>query len=148
MGEETEVQRGCLGVRGLSQAQVSPPRVSGASKANHYTAESRSPRGRRVTVAPDSDTLSLSDEVCSVCALLCRERTAEARGLKCDLWLLAGVVSHVGDALKDHPSKSRGRLCAVGIAPWGIVENKNELVGKDVSICPPTLASSKQQSLF
>ncbi|XP_023378462.1 transient receptor potential cation channel subfamily M member 1-like [Pteropus vampyrus] len=59
-----------------------------------------------------------------------------------------GVVSHVGDALKDHPSKSRGRLCAVGIAPWGIVENKNELVGKDVSICPPTLASSKQQSFL
>lgn len=42
----------------------------------------------------------------------------------------------MGDALKDHPSKSRGRLCAVGIAPWGIVENRDDLVGKDVSISP------------
>lgn len=38
--------------------------------------------------------------------------------------------------MKDHPSKSRGRLCAVGIAPWGIVENRDDLVGKDVSISP------------
>ncbi|XP_015441185.1 transient receptor potential cation channel subfamily M member 1 [Pteropus alecto] len=52
-----------------------------------------------------------------------------------------GVVSHVGDALKDHPSKSRGRLCAVGIAPWGIVENKNELVGKDVTRVYQTMSN-------
>nr|XP_035159512.1 transient receptor potential cation channel subfamily M member 1 isoform X6 [Callithrix jacchus] len=44
-----------------------------------------------------------------------------------------GVISHVGDALKDHSSKSRGRVCAIGIAPWGIVENKEDLVGKDVT---------------
>ncbi|XP_066211073.1 transient receptor potential cation channel subfamily M member 1 isoform X2 [Saccopteryx leptura] len=43
-----------------------------------------------------------------------------------------GVISHVGDALKDHSSKSRGRVCAIGIAPWGIVENKEDLIGKDV----------------
>lgn len=46
---------------------------------------------------------------------------------------LAGVIRHVGDALKDHSSKSRGRICAIGIAPWGIVENKEDLIGKDVS---------------
>jgi len=40
----------------------------------------------------------------------------------------------VGDALKDHSSKSRGRICAIGIAPWGIVENKEDLIGKDVSL--------------
>lgn len=45
----------------------------------------------------------------------------------------AGVIRHVGDALKDHSSKSRGRICAIGIAPWGIVENKEDLIGKDVS---------------
>lgn len=56
------------------------------------------------------------------------------KGLKRGMWLLTGVVSHVGDALKDHSSKSRGRLCAIGIAPWGMVENKEDLVGKDVSI--------------
>ncbi|XP_063782318.1 transient receptor potential cation channel subfamily M member 1 [Pseudophryne corroboree] len=44
-----------------------------------------------------------------------------------------GVIRHVGDALKDHSSKSRGRICAIGIAPWGIVENKEDLLGKDVT---------------
>ncbi|XP_075920421.1 transient receptor potential cation channel subfamily M member 3-like isoform X1 [Petromyzon marinus] len=43
-----------------------------------------------------------------------------------------GVIRHVGDALKDHSSKSRGKICTVGLAPWGIVENKDDLVGKDV----------------
>lgn len=45
-----------------------------------------------------------------------------------------GVIRHVGDALKDHSSKSRGRICAIGIAPWGIVENKEDLIGRDVSV--------------
>lgn len=48
--------------------------------------------------------------------------------------LSIGVIRHVGDALKDHSSKSRGRICAIGIAPWGIVENKEDLIGKDVSL--------------
>lgn len=45
---------------------------------------------------------------------------------------LPGVIRHVGDALKDHSSKSRGKVCAIGIAPWGILENKEDLIGKDV----------------
>ncbi|KAG5273242.1 hypothetical protein AALO_G00149220 [Alosa alosa] len=44
-----------------------------------------------------------------------------------------GVIRHVGDALKDHSSKSRGKVCAIGIAPWGILENKEDLLGKDVT---------------
>lgn len=44
-----------------------------------------------------------------------------------------GVIRHVGDALKDHSSKSRGKVCAIGIAPWGILENKEDLIGKDVN---------------
>ncbi|XP_057690569.1 transient receptor potential cation channel subfamily M member 1-like isoform X2 [Corythoichthys intestinalis] len=44
-----------------------------------------------------------------------------------------GVIRHVGDALKDHSSKSRGKVCAIGIAPWGIVDNKDDLLGRDVS---------------
>ncbi|MGH0117429.1 UNVERIFIED_CONTAM: hypothetical protein FKN15_034616 [Acipenser sinensis] len=44
-----------------------------------------------------------------------------------------GVIRHVGDALKDHSSKSRGKVCAIGIAPWGIVENKEDLIGADVT---------------
>ncbi|XP_008566764.1 PREDICTED: transient receptor potential cation channel subfamily M member 1 isoform X1 [Galeopterus variegatus] len=52
-----------------------------------------------------------------------------------------GVISHVGDALKDHSSKSRGRICAIGIAPWGIVENKEDLVGKDVTRVYQTMSN-------
>ncbi|XP_057611916.1 transient receptor potential cation channel subfamily M member 1 isoform X2 [Chionomys nivalis] len=52
-----------------------------------------------------------------------------------------GVVSHVGDALKDHSSKSRGRLCAIGIAPWGMVENREDLVGKDVTRVYQTMSN-------
>ncbi|XP_071752556.1 transient receptor potential cation channel subfamily M member 1b [Centroberyx gerrardi] len=44
-----------------------------------------------------------------------------------------GVIRHVGDALKDHSSKSRGKVCAIGIAPWGILENKEDLIGKEVT---------------
>ncbi|XP_072139062.1 transient receptor potential cation channel subfamily M member 1-like [Mobula birostris] len=44
-----------------------------------------------------------------------------------------GVIRHVGDALKDHSSKSRGKICAIGFAPWGIVENRMDLIGKDVT---------------
>ncbi|XP_077376516.1 transient receptor potential cation channel subfamily M member 1-like isoform X2 [Festucalex cinctus] len=44
-----------------------------------------------------------------------------------------GVIRHVGDALKEHSSKSRGRVCAIGVAPWGIVDNKQDLLGADVS---------------
>ncbi|XP_054471796.1 transient receptor potential cation channel subfamily M member 1-like [Anoplopoma fimbria] len=44
-----------------------------------------------------------------------------------------GVIRHVGDALKDHSSKSRGKVWAIGIAPWGIVENKEDLIGRDVT---------------
>uniref|UniRef100_A0A8D0G0K7 Transient receptor potential cation channel subfamily M member 1 n=1 Tax=Strix occidentalis caurina TaxID=311401 RepID=A0A8D0G0K7_STROC len=52
-----------------------------------------------------------------------------------------GVIRHVGDALKDHSSKSRGRICAIGIAPWGIVENKEDLIGKDVTRVYQTMSN-------
>ncbi|KAF4081348.1 hypothetical protein AMELA_G00160320 [Ameiurus melas] len=53
-------------------------------------------------------------------------------------WILTagintGVIRHVGDALKDHCSKSRGKVCAIGIAPWGILESKEDLIGRDVT---------------
>ncbi|PKU41448.1 transient receptor potential cation channel subfamily m member 1 [Limosa lapponica baueri] len=53
----------------------------------------------------------------------------------------SGVIRHVGDALKDHSSKSRGRICAIGIAPWGIVENKEDLIGKDVTRVYQTMSN-------
>uniref|UniRef100_A0A8C5FPU5 Transient receptor potential cation channel, subfamily M, member 1b n=1 Tax=Gadus morhua TaxID=8049 RepID=A0A8C5FPU5_GADMO len=52
-----------------------------------------------------------------------------------------GVIRHVGDALKDHSSKSRGKVCAIGIAPWGILENKEDLIGKDVTRPYQTMAN-------
>ncbi|XP_054476479.1 transient receptor potential cation channel subfamily M member 1 [Anoplopoma fimbria] len=52
-----------------------------------------------------------------------------------------GVMRHVGDALKDHSSKSRGKVCAIGIAPWGILENKEDLIGKDVNKAYQTMAN-------
>ncbi|KAK9394000.1 transient receptor potential cation channel subfamily M member 7 [Crotalus adamanteus] len=43
-----------------------------------------------------------------------------------------GVAKHVGDALKEHASQSSRKICTIGIAPWGVIENRNDLVGKDV----------------
>lgn len=56
-----------------------------------------------------------------------------------------GVIRHVGDALKDHSSKSRGKVCAIGIAPWGILENKEDLIGRDVRT---TTYSSPNKHLY
>ncbi|XP_016362233.1 transient receptor potential cation channel subfamily M member 7-like, partial [Sinocyclocheilus anshuiensis] len=43
-----------------------------------------------------------------------------------------GVAKHVGDALKEHMSRSARKICTVGIAPWGVIENRNDLIGRDV----------------
>uniref|UniRef100_A0A6Q2ZJL7 Transient receptor potential cation channel, subfamily M, member 1a n=1 Tax=Esox lucius TaxID=8010 RepID=A0A6Q2ZJL7_ESOLU len=61
-------------------------------------------------------------------------------------WILTGgvstgVIRHVGDALKDHSSRSRGKVCAIGIAPWGIVENKEDLIGRDVTRSYQTMSN-------
>ncbi|MGH0162016.1 UNVERIFIED_CONTAM: hypothetical protein FKN15_002806 [Acipenser sinensis] len=43
-----------------------------------------------------------------------------------------GVAKHVGDALKEHSSRSSRRICTIGIAQWGVIENRNDLIGRDV----------------
>uniref|UniRef100_A0A3P8VW11 non-specific serine/threonine protein kinase n=1 Tax=Cynoglossus semilaevis TaxID=244447 RepID=A0A3P8VW11_CYNSE len=43
-----------------------------------------------------------------------------------------GVAKHVGDALKEHCSRSSKKICTVGIAPWGVIENRNDLIGRDI----------------
>ncbi|XP_077173771.1 LOW QUALITY PROTEIN: transient receptor potential cation channel subfamily M member 7 [Paroedura picta] len=43
-----------------------------------------------------------------------------------------GVAKHVGDALKEHASRSSRKICTIGIASWGVIENRNDLVGRDV----------------
>ncbi|XP_053156463.1 transient receptor potential cation channel subfamily M member 6 [Hemicordylus capensis] len=52
-------------------------------------------------------------------------------------WILTegintGVSKHVGDALKLHASQYLRKIWAVGIPPWGIIENQRDLIGKDV----------------
>lgn len=46
--------------------------------------------------------------------------------------LILGVTRHVGEAISDRTTKTKNKVVAIGLAPWGIVENKEDLVGKDV----------------
>ena len=48
--------------------------------------------------------------------------------------LVSGVVRHVGDALGDTLVQARNHIVTLGIAPWGVVHNRNDLIGLDVSI--------------
>ncbi|RUS83212.1 hypothetical protein EGW08_009023 [Elysia chlorotica] len=45
-----------------------------------------------------------------------------------------GVTRHVGDAISDRTTKARNKVVAIGIAPWGIVENKEDLIGRDIVV--------------
>ncbi|XP_028298892.1 transient receptor potential cation channel subfamily M member 7 isoform X3 [Gouania willdenowi] len=52
-------------------------------------------------------------------------------------WILTGgvntgVAKHVGDALREHCSRSSKKICTIGIAPWGVIENRNDLIGRDI----------------
>ena len=38
----------------------------------------------------------------------------------------------MGDALKEHCSRSSKKICTIGIASWGVIENRNDLIGRDV----------------
>nr|QHX41567.1 transient receptor potential cation channel subfamily M member 3-like [Octopus vulgaris] len=42
-----------------------------------------------------------------------------------------GVTRHVGDAISDLTTKAKNKVVAIGIASWGIVENKELLIGSD-----------------
>jgi hypothetical protein len=50
-----------------------------------------------------------------------------------------GVTRHVGEAISDRTTKTKNKVVAIGLAPWGIVENKEDLIGKDVSYQPGVL---------
>ncbi|KAF7212948.1 transient receptor potential cation channel subfamily M member 7, partial [Nothobranchius furzeri] len=52
-------------------------------------------------------------------------------------WILTGgvntgVAKHVGDALKEHCSRSSKKIYTIGVAPWGVIENRNDLIGRDI----------------
>ncbi|KFP13714.1 Transient receptor potential cation channel subfamily M member 6, partial [Egretta garzetta] len=53
----------------------------------------------------------------------------------------SGVSRHVGDALKGRVSPHLRQICAVGIPPWGIIENQRDLIGKDVVCLYQTLGN-------
>jgi hypothetical protein len=55
-----------------------------------------------------------------------------AQFLKC-FHVLSGVMRHVGDALIDRSVKSSNKVVTIGIAPWGVVDNRDDLIGRDVS---------------
>ncbi|KAM8972277.1 transient receptor potential cation channel subfamily M member 7-like [Pelodytes ibericus] len=52
-------------------------------------------------------------------------------------WILTGginngVAAHIGDAIKEDASRWSNMFCTVGIAPWGILEGRNDLLGQNV----------------
>lgn len=47
--------------------------------------------------------------------------------------LFAGVTRHVGEALGEEVHVRGSKIVALGIAPWGVVQQRNMLIGIDVS---------------
>ncbi|XP_074651257.1 transient receptor potential cation channel subfamily M member 3-like [Tubulanus polymorphus] len=43
-----------------------------------------------------------------------------------------GVMRHVGDALVDRSVKQANKVVTLGVAPWGVVDGRAELIGRDV----------------
>ncbi|XP_043952826.1 transient receptor potential cation channel subfamily M member 7 isoform X2 [Gambusia affinis] len=59
-------------------------------------------------------------------------------------WILTGgvntgVAKHVGDALKEHCSRSSKKIHTIGVAPWGVIENRSDLIGRDIIVPYQTL---------
>jgi transient receptor potential cation channel subfamily M protein 3 len=55
------------------------------------------------------------------------------------IWIITagtdtGVVKHVGDMLKEYIPKTRRNVVVLGIAPWGVVNDKDSLIGCGVCI--------------
>ncbi|XP_072038624.1 transient receptor potential cation channel subfamily M member 3-like isoform X2 [Amphiura filiformis] len=44
-----------------------------------------------------------------------------------------GVTLHVGDALNNHSVKMRDRIVTIGISPWGVLNNRESLIGRDTT---------------
>lgn len=45
-----------------------------------------------------------------------------------------GVVKHIGDILKENIPRARTNVIVIGIAPWGVVNEKESLIGYGVSL--------------
>ena len=44
---------------------------------------------------------------------------------------LSGVTKHVGDAISERTTRTKSKVVAVGVAPWGMIE-RTDLIGHDV----------------
>ena len=53
-----------------------------------------------------------------------------------DACAFSGVVRHVGDSLGDTLVQARNHIVTLGIAPWGVVYKRNDLIGRDVRVFP------------
>uniref|UniRef100_A0A2C9JU91 TRPM SLOG domain-containing protein n=1 Tax=Biomphalaria glabrata TaxID=6526 RepID=A0A2C9JU91_BIOGL len=57
-----------------------------------------------------------------------------------------GVTKHVGDAISDRTTKTHNKVVAIGITQWGIVENKESLIGRDKVVPYHCVSSTKSNS--
>ncbi|KAH1007376.1 hypothetical protein HUJ04_004619 [Dendroctonus ponderosae] len=55
-----------------------------------------------------------------------------------------GVTKHVGDALLLERSQRTGRVNTLGIAPWGIVENNQDLIGHNTEVPYHSISSPRK----
>ncbi|XP_039270713.2 transient receptor potential cation channel subfamily M member 1-like isoform X2 [Styela clava] len=55
--------------------------------------------------------------------------------------LNTGVGSIVGNALKEHKARSRGRIYSIGVAPWGVVDNREDLITSQAISSYQTMAN-------
>ena len=44
-----------------------------------------------------------------------------------------GIVKHIGDILREYFPKARNNIIAIGIAPWGVISERNLLIGSEVN---------------
>ncbi|XP_041442727.1 transient receptor potential cation channel subfamily M member 7 isoform X3 [Xenopus laevis] len=52
-----------------------------------------------------------------------------------------GVAAHIGDAIKEYASRLTHNICIIGVAPWGIIEGRQDLIGNNVMAPYQTLLS-------
>eukprot|EP00057_Strongylocentrotus_purpuratus_P015113 XP_011669587.1 PREDICTED: LOW QUALITY PROTEIN: transient receptor potential cation channel subfamily M member 6 [Strongylocentrotus purpuratus] len=61
-----------------------------------------------------------------------------------DAWILTGgtntgVMRHVGMAVREHSLRSRQKINAIGVVPWGIVDNREDLIERRQDVTTPRI---------
>ena len=90
----------------------------------------------------DTITRFLASRLCMSCSrllLLCYSNSCGQYRVNHHNWYIemtyvrpffSGVMRHVGDALGDTLVQARNNIVTIGIAPWGVVHNRNDLIGQ------------------